>query len=398
MTNKSNFLEYFPPMGIYETLYKFQSIFGSYMGEPGTHPWSQGFPLTSQIPGGPTIPSKINVTTDDLKYPKAWGLPELRSTIANYYNDNYGSKIDQNNIMIFAGGRPALFSILMFLKKDIQIRIASTEYTPYYDMLEILNKKYTLVNSSEENQFNPSVDDFLDQNNSLRNLILLSNPCNPTGITKTHSQLKNLVDNASFNTSGLLIDEAYELFHEPPISAMSYIKDIDNSNFFLTGAATKGLQAPGIRIGWVVTSKKNIEILGNFSSFGMGGVSRPSQLYTLELFNKKRIDLARSAIPKFYREQRDRYHEAFTKLGLKIFSGNGGFYHWCKLPNNITSEKFNDHLFRHGAAILKGTDCDMDRGGDNSVLREFFRFSFGPLKTDSFEQDIKILNKVLDEF
>ena len=58
----------------------------------------------------------------------------------------------------------------------------------------------------------------------------------------------------------------------------------------------------------------------------------------------------------------------------------------------------DSHLFRHGAAILKGTDCDMDRGGDNSVLREFFRFSFGPLKTDSFEQDIKILNKVLDEF
>ena len=145
MTNKSNFLEYFPPMGIYETLYKFQSIFGSYMGEQGTHPWSQGFPLTSQIPNGPKIPNQIKVTTDDLKYPKAWGLPELRSTIANYYNDHYGSEIKQENVMIFAGGRPALISILMFLQKDIQIRIASTEYTPYFDMLEILNKKYTLV-------------------------------------------------------------------------------------------------------------------------------------------------------------------------------------------------------------------------------------------------------------
>jgi hypothetical protein len=40
----------------------------------------------------------------------------------------------------------------------------------------------------------------------------------------------------------------------------------------------------------------------------------------------------------------------------------------------------------------------MERGGDNSVLKEFFRFSFGPLKTDSFELDIKILSKVLDEF
>ena len=395
--NQNNFLSYVPPMGIYETLYKFQSIFGSYMGEPGTHPWSQGFPLTSQIPNGPKIPDQVEITTDDLKYPKAWGLPELRSVIANYYNDHYNSSIDKNNIMVFAGGRPALIAILMFLQKDIQIHIASTEYTPYFDMLELLKKKYSLINSSEENQFNPSVNDFLKNNTSDRKLIMLSNPCNPTGITKKGNELKNLVEQSSFNNYGLLIDEAYELFHEPPVSAMSHIKDIDNSNFFLTGAATKGLQAPGIRIGWVITSKKNIEILGNFSSFGMGGVSRPSQLYALELFNKKRINLARSAIPKFYRKQRDRYHEAFKKLGFKIFSGKGGFYHWCKLPNNITSEKFNDHLFKHGAAILKGTDCDMNRRGHNSVLRDFFRFSFGPLKPDSFELDIKILSKVLDE-
>tara|TARA_B110000438_G_scaffold255937_1_gene263068 strand:+ start:714 stop:1910 length:1197 start_codon:yes stop_codon:yes gene_type:complete len=398
MNNKNNFLEYFPPMGIYETLYKFHSVFGSYMGTTGTHPWSQGFPLTTQIPNGPEIPSQIKITADDLKYPKAWGSPKLRSAIANYYNKYYSSSIEKDNVMIFAGGRPALVAILMFLQKDIQIRIASTEYTPYYDMLEILNKKYTLVDSCEENKFTPSVDAFLGQNDSVRELIMLSNPCNPTGITKTDHELKSLVEKASYNTSGLLVDEAYELFHEPPVSAISYIKDINHSNFFLTGAATKGLQAPGIRIGWVVTSKRNIEILGNFSSFGMGGVSRPSQLYALELFNRERINLARTAIPKFYKEQRNRYREAFTKLDFKIFSGKGGFYHWCKLPNGITSEEFNHHLFKHGAAILKGTDCDMERGEDNSSLREFFRFSFGPLKPDSYESDIKILNRVLDEF
>ena len=77
---------------------------------------------------------------------------------------------------------------------------------------------------------------------------MLSNPCNPTGITKKDDELKNLVEDASFGDSGLLIDEAYELFHSPPVSAMRFIKDINNSNFFLTGAATKGLQAPGIRM------------------------------------------------------------------------------------------------------------------------------------------------------
>tara|TARA_B100001971_G_C17671385_1_gene277744 strand:+ start:132 stop:335 length:204 start_codon:yes stop_codon:yes gene_type:complete len=60
-------------MGIYETLYSFQDAFGSAMGEAGTHPWSQGFPRTVPLPDGPEIPNSVSVTSDDLKYPKAWG-------------------------------------------------------------------------------------------------------------------------------------------------------------------------------------------------------------------------------------------------------------------------------------------------------------------------------------
>jgi hypothetical protein len=40
-----------PPMGIYETLYAFRDSFGQFMGTEGTHPWSPGFPLTTQLIG-----------------------------------------------------------------------------------------------------------------------------------------------------------------------------------------------------------------------------------------------------------------------------------------------------------------------------------------------------------
>ena len=140
MKNNNDFLTHVPPMGIYETLYAFQNSYGSYMGEKGTHPWSQGFPLTTQIPGGPEMPKSISINSDDLKYPKAWGQPELRQTIAEYYNHYYGSSIDYENVMIFAGGRPGLTALLMFLQPDIEVQIASTEYTPYYDMLRLLKR------------------------------------------------------------------------------------------------------------------------------------------------------------------------------------------------------------------------------------------------------------------
>ncbi|MGE4632740.1 MAG: hypothetical protein AAEJ47_06845, partial [Planctomycetota bacterium] len=120
-----SFLRPMPPMGIYETLYAFQAVFGAPMGETGTHPWSQGYPRTEQIPGGPEMPSTIEVTAANRLYPKAWGMPALRERIASYYCQHYGASIDAENVMVFAGGRPALLSVLLFLEKNVGVKIAS---------------------------------------------------------------------------------------------------------------------------------------------------------------------------------------------------------------------------------------------------------------------------------
>ena len=389
------FLTYVPPMGIYETLYAFLNAFGRPMGDPGTHPWSQGFPRTVQLPGGPAMPESVRVAPDDLKYPKAWGLPALREAIAGYYRTHYGTALTADNVMVFAGGRPALVAVLYFLDREITVRVAETEYTPYYDLLERFNRAWSIVASNEANHFTPSVGDYTHSPTGSRALILMSNPCNPTGITRRGADLKALVDAAATDRTGLLIDEAYELFQDQPESALQHVGDINSSNIFVVGAATKGLQAPGIRIGWVVASKANIDVLGNFSSFGMGGVSHPSQRYALELLEPSRVVKARAAVPAFYRQQRDRYGAAFDALGLQRFTGDGGFYHWCRLPQGLTAAELNARLFTEGAAILKGTDCDMARRGDASPLRDFFRFSFGPLDPQSFDADIAILKRAL---
>jgi aspartate/methionine/tyrosine aminotransferase len=382
-------------MGIYQTLYAFQKACGSYMGDPGTHPWSQGFPRTSQLPNGPEMPAGVTLEEGDLRYPKAWGLPALREAIAGYYRDYYGADIGKDNVMIFAGGRPAILAALLFLQPDIRIRIASTEYTPYYDLLRFLQRDHVLLPSGEENAFRPPIDVLTARGDGQRSLVLMSNPCNPTGITRSGKELASLVE-AADDRLGFIFDEAYELLHrDGPVSAAQYLRNLERGNILIIGAATKGLQAPGIRIGWAISSKENVEILGNFSSFAMGGVSHLSQRYALALFDRDRIKMARAAVPAYYRHQRERYRQAFTDLGLKLFTGEGGFYHWCKLPGNLTAQRLNSCLFKERAAVLEGTDCDMARLGDKSSLRQFFRFSFGPLDPASFESDIAIMRRAL---
>ena len=396
-----------PPMGIYETLYAFQDSYGQFMGTEGTHPWSQGFPLTTQLAGGPPLPSSVEVTFEDRFYPKAWGHPLLRDAIARHYNDFYGSCIAPENVMVFAGGRPGIYAVLAFLKQHVEVRIGNAEWPAYLDILTQTDTKWRVVPFTEENGFHPPNSEYFDRsglNDKTHLLPIISNPGNPTGHTRSGAELKELIAMAERPKNGILLDEAYEMFHPSKgVSGIQYVKDLDNSNVFLAGACTKGLQSPGIRVGWIVASRKNVAMLSNFSSFGMGGVSHPSQMYAVELLRSERVAQAREAVNKHYSMQRTRYGEAFKQMGLSVFTGDGGFYHWLRLPEGLKASELNRRLFKHGAAILEGIDCDMARPHTKdpnyvSPYSNWFRFSFGPLLPETFESDIAILGKVLDQY
>ena len=403
-----DFLYHVPPMGIYETLYAFRDTFGRFMGTEGTHPWSQGFPLTTPLEkfDGPDLPDSVDVTSEDRFYPKAWGHPKLRDAIADYYNSRYGSTIEPENVMIFAGGRPGIFTVMAFLKKQVKVRIGNIEWPAYLDIMTQTGADYETVAFNKENNFHPKNAEYFDRKNldvETAILPIISNPQNPSGQTRSGEELRELIEIAEQPGNGILLDEAYEMFHSPSVSGIEFVQDLDNSNIFLSGACTKGLQSPGIRIGWIIASKSNIEILANYSSFGMGGVSHPSQHYAVKLLESGRVKKARKAVEEHYNWQRERYGKAFKKMGLAVYTGNGGFYHWLELPEGMTSDELNKRLFKYGAAILCAFDCDMGRPHSKdptykTPYTRFFRFSFGPLLPETFEADIKLFREVYESY
>jgi|TARA_B110000438_G_scaffold272513_1_gene291249 aspartate/methionine/tyrosine aminotransferase len=402
------FLNHVPPMGIYETLYAFRDTFGSFMGTEGTHPWSQGFPLTSQLEkfGGPELPNNVEVTYEDRFYPKAWGHPKLRGAIVDYYNSRYASTITPENVMIFAGGRPGIYTVMAFLKKQVRVRIGNIEWPAYLDIMNQSKTMYETVPFTKENNFHPKNEEYfnrmnLDEKTAI--LPIISNPQNPSGQTRSEQELCELIEMAEQPGNGILLDEAYEMFHSPSVSGIEFVQDLDNSNIFLSGACTKGLQSPGIRIGWIIASKTNIKILANYSSFGMGGVSHLSQQYAMKLLESSRVKKARKAVEEHYNWQRERYGKAFEEMGLGVYTGDGGFYHWLELPEGMTSVELNKRLFKRGAAILCAFECDMGRPHSKDLnyktpYERFFRFSFGPLLPESFETDINLFREVYEAY
>jgi aspartate/methionine/tyrosine aminotransferase len=390
------FFKQVAPMGIYETIYSFEKNFGRPLGSEGTLPWTHGVPSHLPIPGGPDLPSSVDLQPSDLKYGKISGMDLLREKICNYYRENYNAEITADNVMVFSGVRPALFAVLLHIRKGVHVRVASTEYPPYWNMLEQLEIPYSLVHSGEDNMFHPRNEDYFNSE-SKKIMAVVSNPTNPTGVTKTGSELHDLVRRASQANCGLLIDEAYELIHRNPESALRYVKNIDETNIFVICGTTKAFQIPGIRVGWAVASKEHIKALNNFGTYATGNVSHAAQKVALQILDEKKNQQLRRAIPDHYFKIRDVYTTGLQELGFKLFTGEGGFSHWVKLPGELTADDLNRCLYKRGAAVLPGQFTDMLRRGSSSPLKQFFRFCYGCSDPKKIEADLSIFKDAFAE-
>ena len=117
------------------------------------------------------------------------------------------------------------------------------------------------------------------------------------------------------------------MFHTPSVSGIEFVKDLENSNVFLLAHAPKVCNRQESESVGLSPARRILETMANYSSFGMGGVSHPSQHYAVKLLEPSRVEKARVAVEQHYNWQRERYGKAFEEMGLGVYTGNGGFYH-----------------------------------------------------------------------
>jgi len=147
--------------------------------------------------------------------------------------------------MIFAGGRPGIHAVLAFLKEHVQVRISNTEWPAYLDIMTASRTNWSVVPCNLENDFRPSNAQYFDRaglNAKTTLFPIISNPGNPTGHTRAGAELEELVGMAEQRQCGILLDEAYEMYHRPAVSGLQFVSDLENSNVFIAGACTKGLR------------------------------------------------------------------------------------------------------------------------------------------------------------
>ena len=180
--------------------------------------------------------NKIDFNTLDIaSYPD---YEDLYKSIAALYD------IDTRQIELFNGGSSAIFSLFRHFKtKDVSIY--SPAYLEYKKAAVTFGYRIELINR------------FTDMDKPVKegSLIVFVNPSTPDG---TFYEIDTLMKQWIEKKCTILIDESFLDFTPYP-SAMKYLQSYDD--IYILKSMTKFYSSAGIRVGAIISSKKNIQKL-----------------------------------------------------------------------------------------------------------------------------------------
>ncbi len=329
---------------------------GFRMGDPSWSNLGQGQPEVGDIEGAPPRMNQIPIDPADHAYGPVEGIPELREAVAAHYNRLYrrgkASQYTAENVAVAPGGRAALTRAGASLD-GVRLGYFTPDYTAYEDLLTTfhrLNPTWIELPGADGFRIDPDELDARVQRDGI-GALLISNPCNPTGVVVAGQELTAWVEMARRRSCTLLMDEFYSHYiygadgapGDGPVSAAAYVEDVNRDPVVIFDGLTKCFRYPGWRVGWVVAPRSVITALTAAGSFIDGGPSRPIQRAAVAVLEPGRADQETAAVRAVFARKRRLTLDALRELGVKFPGrpemGGGTFYAWgsvAELPASLT--------------------------------------------------------------
>lgn len=264
------------------------------------------------------------------------GYEDVRTAIADYLNDLYGTSLEWKHIIMTCGAAGGINILLKSLVNAGEEIIAfSPFFGEYKNYANNVDANLIIVPTNIDN-FQPDMEQFRSAITSKTKAVLVNSPNNPTGVIYSEETLRTLAKimkekSQELGTEIFLIsDEPYrELIYDGV--KVPYILDYyDNS--IIGYSYSKSLSLPGERIGYLVLNpnlsdlQETLEAI-NVANRIMGFVNAPS------LFQRVIAKTLGSEVDvSIYKRNRDLLYDHLTKIGFTCVKPQGAFYLFPRSP------------------------------------------------------------------
>ncbi|MCX6072122.1 MAG: pyridoxal phosphate-dependent aminotransferase [Chloroflexi bacterium] len=217
------------------------------------------------------IPAILSATsrlsTGDVKYTPTDGLPTLKKAIIGYTEENYGRVVRPENVVVTAGAKQAIHSLLFtLLDPHDEVILMAPYWVSYPEMVRMVGGVPVIV-MPEEGTFLPRLQDIKRAITSRTKAVILNSPNNPSGMIFPEEFVAGLVELCERKDLYLIADDIYhKLVFDGQRAAPAYgftPKDIESSRIIVVNGISKTYGMTGFRIGWAVGPRAVVKVMTN---------------------------------------------------------------------------------------------------------------------------------------
>jgi aspartate aminotransferase len=313
-------------------------------------------------------------------YSYSQGLPLLREGISRYYHKLYGTDINANDIVISNGGVNAIYCVMLsLLNRGDEVIIFDPSWPQYANIAIMAGAKVKRVSTKNSNfRITPEL---LQKNiTSKTKLIIINNPCNPTGVVYDNRLMNKLLKIANATDAYLLFDEVY---HDN-VYAEGFQSILANSGFkknkdriIYINSFSKSFAMTGWRIGYAILPNSLVPFCLKMSQNSFTNVNTFVQYAAVAAIEQRNSNIVSfDAMNKLYRKRWLELETLFESLKIETTKPGGAFYHF--IPVNKDGMVFSKWLLNtHKIAVVPGIAYGPD-------FSKFIRVSFS---VDAFSYD-----------
>ena len=296
-------------------------------------------------------------------------IPELRQGITDKLKRENSIEIDPSQIILTPGGKYSLFLCMQaLLNPNDEVIIVSPAWVSYEAMIKVNGAIPVFLELDESDNFKITKDKLLSVTTDKTKLVILCSPSNPTGHDLTEEELNEIKEYIIQTQIHVVADEMYEhLIYTHKHYSLASIKEIQNYIISVFGFS-KGYAMTGWRMGYIVASKNNINLMNKVYSHSITCVNEFIQYGGVVALNCY-DDIER--MRKAYEKRRNFFIDSLNEIkGVEACKPEGAFYAWVKFTGFNSSMEIAEFLLdkAHVASVPGSAFSPSDK--------DHVRFSF----------------------
>lgn len=325
-------------------------------------------------------------------YTSNQGLFLLRQGISRLFKKKYSLSYDpKEEILITVGVSEGLdLALRAILEPGDKVIVVSPHYVAYPALVEIAHGKVLYLVTEEKEGFKINLEKLKKLLSKNPKAIILNYPCNPTGVTYSRKELKEIWKVLAKKDIVIISDETYdELIYENEHVCFPSLDKKAKAKTLLLNGFSKGYAMTGFRVGFACGDDKIISAMTKIHSYSLLCGPIISQIAAVEaLMAKREIQ----QMQEEYKKRRNFVVKELNRLGLFTVNPQGAFYCFASLKKyNISALDFAKKLLLKGkVAVVPGEAFGKEY---NSYIRISYATSLDSLK-EAIVRIEKFLSKI----